>query len=123
MSLAKIPPYMQRQHTWNNKLQTTVTLEQDFNFITKGLKFYGRFGYDTNSNNWIRRMKWPEGWQAERQRDSNGELVFHRTMTEQLMTQRSSSVSDRKEYFEWQLSYDRTFAQQHHDSSSRLERL
>jgi len=100
--------------TWNNKLQTTVTLEQDFNFITKGLKFYGRFGYDTNSNNWIRRMKWPEGWQAERQRDSNGELVFHRTMTEQLMTQRSSSVSDRKEYFEWQLSYDRTFAQQHH---------
>jgi TonB-linked SusC/RagA family outer membrane protein len=30
------------------------------------------------------------------------------------MTQRSSSVSDRKEYFEWQLSYDRTFAQQHH---------
>lgn len=32
------------QETWKNKIQTTVNLEQDLKFITKGLKFYGRFG-------------------------------------------------------------------------------
>ena len=35
------------QETWKNKIQTTVNLEQDLKFITKGLKFYGRFGFDT----------------------------------------------------------------------------
>ncbi|MGG6547973.1 UNVERIFIED_CONTAM: hypothetical protein NY100_21445, partial [Prevotella sp. 15_C9] len=29
---------------WENKIQTNVTLEQKLNFITKGLRFIGRFG-------------------------------------------------------------------------------
>ena len=39
------------QETWKNKIQTTVNLEQDLKFITKGLKFYGRFGFDTYTDN------------------------------------------------------------------------
>jgi hypothetical protein len=42
-----------------HNLQTNVTLEQDFNFITPGLRFVGRFGYDTNNHNWINRRRWP----------------------------------------------------------------
>ena len=30
---------------WKNSIQTNITLEQDFKFITPGLKFMGRFGY------------------------------------------------------------------------------
>ena len=39
------------QEKWKNKIQTTVNLEQDLKFITNGLKFYGRFGFDTNTDN------------------------------------------------------------------------
>lgn len=46
------------QETWNNKLQTNITLEQDFSFITKGLKFIGRYGFDTNNYQWINRKKY-----------------------------------------------------------------
>lgn len=50
-------------------IQTNITLEQNLKFITKGLKFVGRFGYDTYNNNHINRRKWPEQWSAERSRD------------------------------------------------------
>ena len=38
-------------------IQTNITLEQNLKFITKGLKFVGRFGYDTYNNNHINRRK------------------------------------------------------------------
>lgn len=95
--------------TWNNKIQSTVSLEQDLNFITKGLKFKARYGYDTNNRNYNRRMKWPEGWKAERQRDSEGNLQLKRVTTEQMMKSLSGSSGERKEYLEAELHYDRTF--------------
>lgn len=54
---------------WTNNIETNISLEQNFDFITKGLKFVGRFGYDSNNQNTIRRLKWPEQWLAERARD------------------------------------------------------
>ncbi len=44
---------------WKNTIQTNVTLEQKLDFITKNLKFVGRFGYDTYNDNTIKRHKWP----------------------------------------------------------------
>lgn len=38
---------------WTNKIQTNISLEQKLDFITKGLRFEGRFGFDTNNNNQI----------------------------------------------------------------------
>lgn len=90
---------------WENKVQTNITLEQNLKFITRGLRFVGRFGYDNNNNNFIRRMKWPEGWIAERQRESNGDLRLRRTINEQLLTQRSSATSDRMETLQGELHY------------------
>ena len=34
---------------WTNNIETNISLEQNFDFITKGLKFVGRFGYDSNN--------------------------------------------------------------------------
>ena len=56
------------QETWNNKLQANATLEQSLNFITKGLKFIGRYGFDTNNYQWINRKKFPEMWRAEQRK-------------------------------------------------------
>ncbi|WP_276485647.1 SusC/RagA family TonB-linked outer membrane protein [Paraflavitalea pollutisoli] len=93
---------------WQNKIQTNVTLEQNLKFITPGLRFVGRFGYDNNNNNYIRRMKWPEGWMAERQRESTGELRLKRSITEQLLTQRSDATGDRAETFQGEMHYTKT---------------
>ncbi|MDD3036868.1 TonB-dependent receptor [Bacteroides sp.] len=95
--------------TWSNKIQTTVNLEQDLKFITEGLKFYGRFGYDTNTRNNNIHRKWPQMWQAERQRNSEGALEFKKKYEEQMMFIVPISSGDRREYLEAELHYNRSF--------------
>ena len=113
-----INPWTQATQTgyrevWKNSIQTNVVLEQDLKFITKGLKFIGRFGYDTYNENNIYRVKWPELYRAERYRDTNGNLIYTRVSEEKKMTQSSSSKGDRKEFFEWELHYNRGFKEHH----------
>lgn len=98
---------------WENKIQTNVTLEQKLDFITKGLSFVGRFGYDTNNSNNIKHEKWPEQWKAQRFRDEQGELVFERISTEQKMRIYSGASGERLEFFEGILQYDRGFKEHH----------
>ncbi|PWG81250.1 SusC/RagA family TonB-linked outer membrane protein [Pararcticibacter amylolyticus] len=90
---------------WENKIQTNVTLEQDLNFVAKGLRFVGRYGYDTNNKNYIRRMKWPEGWEAERSRDPDGNLIFHQRIGERLLFQVSDASGERLEFLQGELHY------------------
>lgn len=97
------------QENWKNKIETTINLDQDFSFITPGLRFVGRFGFDTFTDNSDNRYKWPESWRAERQRTSDGELQFRRVETEKLMDGTMSSSGERKEYLEAELHYDRRF--------------
>ena len=99
---------------WKNNIQTNVTLEQDFRFILPGLRFIGNFGYDTYNSNNILRRKWPEQWRAERARDANGEIIFTKISDPQEMYQESSSDGNRREFFDLMLSYDHTFADDHH---------
>ncbi len=94
---------------WRNTINTNITLEQNLDFVTKGLKFIGRYGYDTYNNNSIQRRKNPEMWRAERERDSNGNIVFNRLVPERLLEQYSWSDGNRKEFLEGVLSYNRTF--------------
>jgi len=94
---------------WKNNIQTNVTLEQNFDFITKGLRFNARFGYDTENENKISRRKWPEQWKAERFRD-NGEIVFKRISQESKLFQESSGGGVRNEFFEAEFHYDRGFS-------------
>lgn len=99
------------QETWNNKLQANVTLEQNFDFITKGLKFIGRYGMDTDNNQWINRKKRPETWRAEGNRDSDGKLATKKIRDEEVMAQESRSKGERKEYLEVELHYARNFSE------------
>ena len=95
--------------TWENKIQTNITLEQKLDFITKGLSFVGRFGYDTNNGSNIRRKKMPYLYQANKQRNAAGELVFNEVSKEEKMSQESSSSGSRYEYLEAELHYNRGF--------------
>lgn len=105
------------RQNWTNQIQTNVTLNQKLDFITEGLKFIGRFGYDTNNSNYINKLKAPERWKAERFRDSEGNLVFKRLNEEQKMTQSAGGSGDRHEFFEAELHYNRVFNKHHHVGS------
>ncbi len=102
---------------WINQIQTNLSLEQKLDFITKGLRFTGRFGYDTNNSNTIKRTKWPEQWKAERARDSNGNIVYTLISSASAMTQSSSSSGDRREFLDLTFNYDRAL-DEHHLSST-----
>ncbi len=99
--------------TWENKIQTNVSLEQDFDFIVKGLRFVGHFGYDTNNSNYINRKKWPEQWKAERARNSEGELVFTKISEPGEMYQESGSDGDRREFLDLMFKYGRGVKDHH----------
>lgn len=101
---------------WKNTINTNITLDQKLDFVTEGLKFVGRFGYDTFNDNKIVRRKYPEMWRAERQRNSSGQVVFNRLVPEKIMSQSSSSFGNRKEFLEGELSYKRVFGD--HDLGS-----
>ena len=98
---------------WNNNIQSNVTLEQDLKMVTPGLRFIGRFGYDTNNFNWINRHKWPEQWKAQRFRNDQGELVFERVSTESKMFQESGSNGQRNEFLEAELHLDKNLNNHH----------
>lgn len=104
---------------WKNTINSNITLEQKLDFITEGLKFIGRFGYDTYNQNYIQRRKNPEMWRAERQRDSDGKIVFNRLVPERLLAQYSSSSGDRKEFVEGEISYGKNF--ENHNVGSVLK--
>lgn len=101
------------EESWINRMQSNVTLEQKLDFITKGLSFVGRFGFDTYNTNWIKYHKWPEQWKAERHRDANGDITFTRMATAGEMRQSSNGSGDRSEFFEAELHYDRAFGFHH----------
>lgn len=101
------------QEKWFNKIQTNVTLEQKLDFITKGLRFVARYGFDTENQNRNNRTKRPELWQAESRRDENGKLTMNRVGEEQLMKQSSYTDGNRSENLEAELHYNRVFAKKH----------
>lgn len=98
---------------WKTVNQINVNIKQDLKMITDGLRFEGRFGFDTENTNYIGRIKWPEQYRAERRRDLNGNLVMNRISTEQLLTQESSSSGTRFYNLEAELHYGRLFKERH----------
>ena len=111
------------RENWKNNIQTNVTLEQKLDFITKGLRFVGRFGYDTENNNWINRRKWPEQWKAKRFRATDGTLDYDRVAEERKMFQESGSDGLRNEFFEAELHYSRGFKHHHLGGTLKYNRL
>lgn len=98
---------------WKNKNEINVTLEQKLDFITKGLQAIGRFAYDTNNDNNINRIKWPEQYNVERRRDRDGNLIMKRLAPERLMYQESNAWGERINMFETDLIYNTVINERH----------
>ncbi|SEM68897.1 TonB-linked outer membrane protein, SusC/RagA family [bacterium A37T11] len=107
---------------WTNRIQTNVSVEQNFDFITKGLRFRGILGYDTNNSSSIQRRKWPEQWRAERARDENGNLVFTHISDPHELYQASTSSGDRREFYDMMFNYDRNVGDHNFGAVARFTR-
>jgi TonB-linked SusC/RagA family outer membrane protein len=99
---------------WVNNIQTNITLEQNLDFLTKGLRFVGKFGYDTDNSNWINRRRWPDQWKALSRNAATGEIVWSHVSTAGDMYQESGSSGSRREFVDLLLSWDREFFKVHH---------
>ena len=98
---------------WSNKMETNISIEQDLDFITKGLKFKGSFAFDTDNENEIKRKKTPELWQTDGTRDAYGDLVLRKVQELGLMKQESKTSGNKRYYTEAYLNYSRLFNQKH----------
>ena len=101
---------------WDNNIQTNVTVDQKLDFITKGLSFTGRFGYDTYNSNHIYYRLWPAMYRAN-SRDSQGTIIWDKLFEETSMSQTSGGDGSRHEFLEALLRWDRTFDKLHNFSA------
>ena len=97
---------------WNNNLYSNAALEQNLDFITKGLKFTARFGYDTYNFNKISHLRSPATYHANG-RDDNGNIIWDQIRNEEDMTQEPYSDGSRREFIELLLNYNRSFEKVH----------
>lgn len=102
---------------WESKVETNLSLEQDLEFITSGLKFIGTFSFDSDNANTIKRAQNPQLWSAARRRDSNGDLVMTRVMEESLTSVSSTASGDRRYYTEAKLNYEKLLNNDHRVSA------
>ncbi len=98
---------------WKNVVETNISVNQNLNFITDGLRFVGRFAYDIRNDNAINRRKWPEQYNTERRRDRDGNLVMNRVSTESPLTQSTESWGERRYVLETELHYERLIDEEH----------
>jgi TonB-linked SusC/RagA family outer membrane protein len=98
---------------WNNNIQTNVTLEQNLDFITKGLRFVGRFGYDTYNYNEISHTRMPALYHADSRNTETGAILFSKIRDAVDMSQSSSNNGSRREFLDAQLHWDRTYDNAH----------
>lgn len=94
---------------WRNKAETNFVIDQNLDFITKGLKLTGRLAFDANNENNINRKKWPEQYNVEKRRDRNGNLIMHRISPASLMFQETSAAGERVSVYELEMRYSRGF--------------
>lgn len=98
---------------WENVVQTNASLEQDLSFLTSGLKFIGRFGFDNKNENRITRQKWPEQYRAERYRDRDGNLIMKRITELGEMKQESWALGNKSYNLEAELHYNKVLLKDH----------
>ena len=97
---------------WDNNINSNVTLEQNLDFVTKGLNLIARFGYDTYNSNWIHHRRQPAQYKANG-RDENGNLIFDKINDAKDMYQESGASGNRHEFIEALLRWNRSFLQAH----------
>ena len=94
---------------WNNNLQNNVSLEQDLRFITEGLRFTGRVGYDTYNYSQIKHYQQPDRWYANGRDKATGEIIFDKIFDMEPMSQSSDNNGSRRMFLDFLFNYDRSF--------------
>ena len=102
---------------WENKAELNVTLQQELNFITKGLIFEGTYAFYTQNSNITNLRKLPELWVAQNYRDQKGQLILRRTSNPQTMTQTVTTEGWKRNYLRAHLKYNRLFAEVHREGA------
>jgi len=97
--------------TTGTKIQSSIKLDQDLNFVTPGLKFRGLISFDYDGTFYLER-----GWNPSRYyatgRDNDGKLIFSKTFSGKEEFAESNMTDNRavrKTYFESALNYERAF--------------
>lgn len=100
--------------SWQATVQSKVTLEQDLNFITKGLSVRGTVSFDAKSGQYINRTQSANSFYAK-SRDAQGNLVYELRNAGSALSNPSaaSDGGEKKIYLEGQLNYKNTFAEKH----------
>ena len=98
---------------WENNIQTNVTLEQNLDFITKGLRFTGRFGFDTYNSNNISHLRMPALYNANKRDTETGEIEYKKIVDAVDMYQTSNNNGSRREFLDLLLHWDRQFFNAH----------
>lgn len=112
-----ISPYVMINHTgrYTNqeyKGKATLALNQDLDFVTKGLKFSIQGSFDIHSLFQERRYVMPSLVRAMR-RNANGELVMSEMVRPQPAVYSSTTDQYRKYYMKTTLNYNRLFGKDH----------
>ena len=106
------------QRDAKSKMESLIAIEQDLKFITPGLKAKGIFSFDYYSNNGVLRSGNPVYYDAAQGRDpETGELIFPTAPSdgqEFLNYQQLSNYGSNSTYIETNLSYDKTFNEDHY---------
>lgn len=94
---------------WNNNLQNNISLEQDLRFITDGLRFTGRVGYDTYNYSQIKHYQQPDRWYVNGRDKATGDLIFDKIFDMEPMKQSSDNNGSRRVFLDFLLNYDHRF--------------
>lgn len=100
--------------TWNASLQSKVQLEQNLDFITKGLSVKGAVSFDADFTSGMQRTKTPRTVFAS-ERDELGNLILQTVSEEQALSdpKKTSTSGTKKIYIETSLNYKRLFGEKH----------
>ena len=96
---------------WNNNIQNNLSIDQDLKFVTPGLKFSFRFGYDTYNYNYINHLQAPDRWYVNGRDNVTGELIFDKIFDKKDMYQESGNDGSRRTFVDALLTYNRDFGQ------------
>lgn len=99
-----------------SKVMADMTINQNLDFLLKGLNFRLLFAYDTYNRSWLKRTKSYTTYWADA-RDEEGNLILNQTSattaSPYLTTSGGSTDNNRKYYFETALNYSHTFGEKH----------
>lgn len=96
-----------------NSIESLLKIEQNLDFIVKGLKATGSISFDNFNNHLTKRTKMPDLYRATDRNWNTGELMTLKTVVAQPLTFNSSSYGIRTIYVEGKLEYNQVLAEKH----------